>query len=59
MVLATASGVAGCGVGELEPFADQLPGVQVDDAALDAAAADVDTESAALRAAVGAGRGGG
>ena len=59
MVLATASGVAGCGVGELEAVADQLPGVQVDDAALDAASADVDAESATLRAAVGARVGGG
>jgi len=44
---------------ELEALADQLPGFQVDDGALDAASADVDAESTALRAAVGAGVGGG
>src|SRR6185295_16407995 len=43
---------------ELEALADQLPGIEVDDAALDAAAADVNAESAALRAAVCAGVGG-
>ena len=35
---------------ELDPLADQQPGVQVDDAALDAASADVDAESAVLAA---------
>ena len=44
---------------ELEALTDQQPGVQVDDAALHAAAAHIDTEPAALRAAVGAGIGGG
>jgi hypothetical protein len=44
---------------EFEAVADQLPGFQVDDAAFDAASADVDAESTALRAAVGAGGGGG
>jgi len=34
---------------QLETVADQLPGIEVDDSALDAAAADVDSESAALR----------
>jgi hypothetical protein len=43
--------------GELEALSDQQAGVQIDDAALDAAAADVDTEPFALRASVGAGIG--
>ena len=35
---------------ELEAVTDQQPGVEVDDAALDAASADVDAEAAALAA---------
>ena len=34
--------------GELEAFADEQSGVEIDDAALDAASADVDAEAAAL-----------
>ena len=48
MVLLTASGVDGCGVSELESLADQLAGVEVHDAALDAASAHVDAEPPTL-----------
>jgi hypothetical protein len=47
------------GRGQLEAITDQLAGVEVDDAALDAATTHVHAESPALRTSVGAGIGGG